>query len=178
MTPEENKRLQREFSIAGWNGMMKDLRRILNAHPDAVHWTDHMSGMTALHGAAAQCHTDVIQWLLEKGSDINARDDKGRTPLMHAAGNGGKDHLQPLLDAGADIGAVDNDGHDAIWHTSDGFPQPQNADHIRRHARVLEEKKQREEEIRRQADIEGAAGEMRTGTAKSMPVGKPLRLKF
>lgn len=174
----EEMRLHREFSVAGWNGMMKDLSRILEAHPDAVHWSDDRGGMTALHGAANQCKTEVIKWLLEKGSDINARDHKGRTPLMHAAGNGGKDHLQPLLDAGADIGAVDNDGHDAIWHTTDGFHQPQNADRIRRHAALLEQKRLLEEETRRQADIESAAGEMRTGTAKPVPVGKPLRLKF
>lgn len=158
--------------------MMKDLSRILKAHPDAVHWTDHLSGMTALHGAAAQCHTDVIQWLLEKGSDINARDDKGRTPLMHAAGNGGKTHVQALLDGGADITLTDKDGNDAIYYTSNLMPQSRNADIIQRHAWKLEAQKQQEEETRRQADIEGAAGEMLAGTAKPMPVGRPLRLKF
>jgi hypothetical protein len=178
MTPEENTRLQREFSVAGWNGMMKDLRRILKAHPGAVHWVDDRSGMTALHGAANQCHTDVIQWLLEKGSDINARDDKGRTPLMHAAGNGGETHVQALLDGGADITLTDNAGNDAIYYTTNSFPQPRNADIIRRHAGMLEDKKRQEDKARRLADIEGAASEMLAGTAKSVAVGKPLRLKF
>jgi ankyrin repeat protein len=178
VTPEREKKLQREFSIAGWNGMMKDLRRILKAHPNAVHWADPLGGMTALHGAAAQCHTDVIQWLLEKGSDINARDDKGRTPLMHAAGNGGQTHVQALLDAGADIALRDKEGNDAIYYTSNLMPQSRNADIIRRHARGLEEKKRQERENRRRADIEGAAAEMLAGTAKPLPVGKPLRLKL
>jgi hypothetical protein len=170
--------LRREFAVAGWNGMLGDLKRILADHPDAVHWTDDRSGMTALHGAAAQCQTDAIKFLLEKGADVNARDDQGRTPLMHAASNGGQDHLQPLMDAGADVAAVDRGGHDAIWHTTDGFPQPQNAEHIRRHARQLALKKAQEDEARRQADIEAAADGMRSGASQSVTVGKPLKLKF
>ena len=169
--------LHREFSVAGWNGMMADIKRILADHPDAIHWVDDRSGMTALHGAAAQCKTEVIKFLLEKGSDINARDDKGRTPLMHGAGNGGKTHVQALLDAGADIAAVDNDGHDAIWHTTDGFRQPQNADLIRRHAWILEEQKKFDDETRRIADIDATVVHMQTGSDKPVTVGRPLRLK-
>lgn len=170
--------LKREFAVAGWNGMMEDLKRILLDYPDAVHWTDDRNGMTALHGAAAQCKTEVIKFLLAQGADINARDKKGETPLMHAAGNGGQTHVQALLDAGADIAAVDGKGHDAIWHTADGFRQSRNADLIRAHARLLELKKAQEDEARRQADIEGAATQMRDGAARAITVGKPLKLKI
>lgn len=171
--------LRREFFIAGWNGRMKDITRILQRHPDAPLWADDSNdGMTALQGAAAQCNTDVIKFLIEKGADINARDARGRTALMHGAGNGGKTHVQALLDAGADISAVDNDGHDAIWHTTDSLPQPQNADLIRAHARMLELKKAMEDEARRQADIEGAATQMRDGAHRPVTIGKPLKLKI
>ena len=177
MTDDERMWLHREFSVAGWNGMLGDLKRILAEHPDAVRWTDDRSGMTALHGAAAQCKTEAILFLLENGAEINARDDKGRTPLMHAAGNGGRDHLQPLLDAGADIAAVDKEGKDAIAYTEKNFSQPINAGLIRRHATLLEIKRTAEEETRRQADIEGAAAHMRNGAAHPVTVGRPLRLK-
>lgn len=177
MAAEADGKLQREFAIAGWNGMMDDLKRILADHPEAVHWADPNGGMTALHGAAGQCHTNVIQFLLAAGTDVNARDHKGETPLMYGAGNGGKTHIQALLDGGADVTLLDNKGHDVLYHTSDLLQQPQNADIIRRHAQLLEQKRLQEEETRRQADIDGAAAHMRDGSAVAVRVGKPLRLK-
>jgi len=39
---------------------------------------------TALHVAAWQSRADLVQLLIERGADVNAMDDKGRTPLVLA----------------------------------------------------------------------------------------------
>lgn len=48
--------------------------------------------------------------MIQKGADINAADDKGRTPLMAAALVGYADVAKLLLDKGADANAAMNDG--------------------------------------------------------------------
>lgn len=48
------------------------------------------------------------------GSDIAARDDRGRTLLLVAAHAGNREAVKFLLDAGADAEAEDNDGNTAL----------------------------------------------------------------
>jgi len=50
---------------------------------DAVNEAD----FTALHGAAFRGLNEVIQILIDRGADINARDFKGRTPYRIAEGS-------------------------------------------------------------------------------------------
>uniref|UniRef100_A0A6C0JX86 Uncharacterized protein n=1 Tax=viral metagenome TaxID=1070528 RepID=A0A6C0JX86_9ZZZZ len=49
----------------------------------------------------------IVQLLLNKVADINAKDRNGRTPLMHAAMNGNLEIVKLLLDEGANINAID-----------------------------------------------------------------------
>ena len=42
---------------------------------------------TALHGAAFRGLNEVVQYLVERGANINARDFKGRTPYRLAEGS-------------------------------------------------------------------------------------------
>ncbi|KAK2726870.1 serine/threonine-protein phosphatase 6 regulatory ankyrin repeat subunit A-like [Artemia franciscana] len=44
----------------------------------------YRSGYTPLHSAAAQCQLDKCQFLLSKGAQVDALDDKRRTPLHWA----------------------------------------------------------------------------------------------
>lgn len=51
---------------------------------------------------------------ISRGTDINAVDDKGRSPLMLAAALGHRDICAELLSAGADAEAIDSQGNDAL----------------------------------------------------------------
>lgn len=64
-------------------------------------------GDTALMRAAAYSHdTDCLQALLEKGSDINAKDNAGQTPLFYATQYGPVANVEWLLKHGADRNVV------------------------------------------------------------------------
>lgn len=65
--------------------------------------------LAILAGAAAS-----VRLHLCSGSDVNATDDKGRSPLILAASRGRFDICQILLDEGADPTIRDHEGNDAI----------------------------------------------------------------
>ncbi|KAL9117500.1 MAG: hypothetical protein Q9187_005963 [Circinaria calcarea] len=80
---------------------------------------------TALIWAAEGGHEAIIQLLLEKGADVDAKDENGHTALHEAAFKGNKAVIRLLLEKGADIKVKDKDkwtamhaaalsGHEAI----------------------------------------------------------------
>ena len=50
-----------------------------------------------LHTACADDHTDVVQELIEKGADVNMKDEDGNTPLHIACLDSNTDIVQALL---------------------------------------------------------------------------------
>jgi hypothetical protein len=75
-------------------------------HPDAV----RRGGSTALMAAAYVGAVALVEDLLRRGADVDARDESGYTALMYAA-NGAQEEVVPLLlAAGADPSATDHDG--------------------------------------------------------------------
>ena len=54
---------------------------------------------SALVVASQQGHIDVVNILLDNGSQIESRDNKGCTPLLYAAANGQTDVLRALVSA-------------------------------------------------------------------------------
>ena len=67
-------------------------------------------GDTALFIASHEGHPLVVQLLLDKGADIDARTELGQTPLMRAAARGKKETAQLLLEKGANKDARDKFG--------------------------------------------------------------------
>jgi len=67
------------------NGNLELLKLFLNGGKPVT--LKSKDGATLLHVAAFSRQTDMIEWLIEKGVDVNATDDKGRTALDIARGD-------------------------------------------------------------------------------------------
>ena len=63
---------------------------------------------TPLHDAVSRGHKEVIELLIAKGADVNAKDSTfGRTLLHIAAREGHKEIVELLLAKGVDVNAKD-----------------------------------------------------------------------
>ena len=60
-------------------------------------------GRTALHLAAGEGHVELIQWLLDNGADVEAKDRDGRTPVFDAVRHAQDGAIKILIDAGAKL---------------------------------------------------------------------------
>ena len=69
-----------------------------------------MADATALHDAVSQDCSDVTQFLLDHGAEIDAIKTDGLTSLHLAARRGNIEIIKILLDGHANINAVANDG--------------------------------------------------------------------
>jgi ankyrin repeat protein len=58
---------------------------------------------TPLFNAVNSGNLATVKYLIEQGTDINAKDYKNETPLFHAVKNGNLKVIKYLLEHGADI---------------------------------------------------------------------------
>ena len=72
---------------------------------DAAH-----DGVPLLHAAAQNGSSDAMEWLLDRGANVDARDAEGATPLIHATLSGSAKAVQTLLEYGADTQLRDATG--------------------------------------------------------------------
>lgn len=79
-----------------------------------------LDNFTALHFAAQGGHYEICEFLIEKGCDVEALSNMGRTPLHLAAISGLNDILMLLIRNGADINSQDEDMYSALHHASEG----------------------------------------------------------
>jgi ankyrin repeat protein len=71
----------------------------------------NQAGDTALHSAAAQGHDTVVQFLADKGAQLNVKNKRGQTPLAALLGGGagrGRNAAAAAAAAGADLTGVDS----------------------------------------------------------------------
>lgn len=71
------------------------------------------SGWAPLHYAASGPSAAAVQWLLDRGAEVNARAPNGNTPLMLAARYGSEDSVALLLKKGADRNLRNDRQYDA-----------------------------------------------------------------
>src|SRR5512142_2425443 len=64
----------------------------------------------SIHEAAESGNVGLVKAFLDKGTDVNARDDKGRTPLHRAASKGREEVSELLVAKGADVNGKDDAG--------------------------------------------------------------------
>ncbi|EOO03073.1 putative tpr domain-containing protein [Phaeoacremonium minimum UCRPA7] len=75
------------------------------------------SGVNCIALAAVEGHGQMIQFLHDKGGDLNNSDNRGRTPLMEAALWGRVKAVDILLERDADTRAKDRKGRRAYFYS-------------------------------------------------------------
>ena len=102
------------------NGDAAGVSAELAMHPDELNLPED-DGLTPLHLAAENCHTNVVVLLLDKGAKIGVQAKNSDTPLHLAAQEGCVDVVAILLAKGAEINARDSQGRTPLdraqqWH--------------------------------------------------------------
>jgi ankyrin repeat protein len=85
-----------------------------------------------IHDAAIGGDLAGVQAELDKGADVNAKNESGVTPLLWAAWKGHKDVVELLIAEGADVNAKNEDGETPLDFTKQ-TKQKAIADLLRKH---------------------------------------------
>lgn len=75
------------------NANFEVIKFLIEQNGNSVDKTTH-DGRLYIHWAANKGNVKLIEYLIEKGADVNRTDDKGATPLAFAASNG---QIDPLV---------------------------------------------------------------------------------
>ena len=71
-----------------------------------------------IHQATLDGLIEKVQRMVEQGTDVNTKDDYGRTPLHIASAEGNNIDMRVLIDLGADINAQDNQGRTPLMYAA------------------------------------------------------------
>lgn len=96
-----------EFVDLFENGPASAVRSALDADPSLVYRSECSD--FGIHLAAWQGNAEIVKLLLERGADVNARGNGGRTALHYAIEHHHPDVVQLLVSHGADINVVDDE---------------------------------------------------------------------
>ena len=99
-----------QLFLAVENGHCDVVTAILSKKGARLNVKETTFGMTALHVAASKGNKEIVELLLTRGADIEAKEDTGRTALHTAAFRGYMEIVKYLLEKGAKINAQTNDG--------------------------------------------------------------------
>jgi tetratricopeptide (TPR) repeat protein len=93
---------EHDIVTASCLGMLEKVKEFVESDPSLVN--KEIGGWSPLHGACALGRTKVLEYLLDNGADINARDfgGDGWTPLHRAAAAKRRDIVNLLLRRGGD----------------------------------------------------------------------------
>ena len=102
--------MKRNFNFAVGNRFTDGLVIIISVLLLLVFLREPKPPKISLHQAAKDGNTEAVKLDLADGADVNAKDDKGRTPLHNVAEEGHKEIAELFIAAGADVNAKNNLG--------------------------------------------------------------------
>ena len=82
-------------------GNCEEMKRIVQECPECINITTYMAG-TLLHVASFEGTPDMIEFLIQLGSNINRIEDE-RSPICEAVSNGLIDNVKKLIELGAEL---------------------------------------------------------------------------
>jgi ankyrin repeat protein len=98
-----------EIFSAVISGDLNKTKTLLKEHPEWINATS-WGNWTPLHRASQNGHKDIVDFLISKGADLEARTVLGMTPLYAAIYKQKEVTVKQLIEKGADVFAVRNDG--------------------------------------------------------------------
>ena len=94
-----------------------EILRVLHAHHPNFAARD-AAGRSCLHYAVESGQLAVIEWLIERGVNVDVSADSGLTPLMQACGKGNADAARLLRAHDADFAAKDDHGRNCLYYAA------------------------------------------------------------
>jgi len=111
-------------------GDIGNLKTILDERPELLN--ARVSGATPLHAAVYYQQAAVVEELLRRKANINARNGLGLTPLHNCASSGTEEIAKMLLAQGADVSITNKAGKTALAYAIEKN-RPDMAEVLRRH---------------------------------------------
>lgn len=69
---------------------------------------------TAITAAAQDSHTEIIEWLIENGANVNSTDSYGASAIVYAADEENAELVKLLIENGADVNITSSGGSSAL----------------------------------------------------------------
>ena len=107
LLPSARARRQTHFARAAADG---NLHRMRMLQMTGVNVNSRDACCSPLFLAAGEGRLNAVQYLLDQGADVNARERGGRTALTEAAFSGSNPVIKELILRGADVNAVSDAG--------------------------------------------------------------------
>jgi len=116
--------VEKDVYLAAGLGDLETLKELLQDEENinSIRNTDpskpYLRGTTLLHLATSRDSVDVVEFLLEKGAEVDIRDGDGYTPLHDAAGQNALKVAQLLIEQGATVDALCQDSSTPLHRAS------------------------------------------------------------
>ena len=123
---------------AAEEGDLRKLKAALKSGHSINEHDPHVKfGWTPLIAAIYQNNTDVVNFLITAGADLDLGDNQGETPLMWAASRGDEDVdiVQDLIAHGANVLATNKNGASVLEFAESAPPKPKVLELVRAAAR-------------------------------------------
>ncbi|GJQ78823.1 hypothetical protein Trydic_g2665 [Trypoxylus dichotomus] len=107
---------QNSMYESAYKGDYDFIKTKVDDDPELVHKKDD-NGRILLHWGALSGNVKLVEYLLEKGSSVDATDDTDYTPLVLAASAGRTEVVKLLISKGANVNHTTDQGHSSLQYS-------------------------------------------------------------